>query len=212
MRARRKRVAPIKMIVAVAATATILTTGGILTDDGEAPVTESNVSISEAPYKAEAAKTDYHEITATKVEYYDVPLSYELQDVVFREAERWSVPPALILAMMDQESDYRTDVVSSTDDYGIMQINSINHPRLREELGITDFLDPEQSIACGAFMIGELLDKFDGDLHHALTAYNRGEGGASKYYRSNGTYETSYSTNILAIYESLEEGGDKGCR
>ena len=36
--------------------------------------------------------------------YYDVPLSHDLQDTVFREAERWDVPAALILAMMDQET------------------------------------------------------------------------------------------------------------
>lgn len=136
--------------------------------------------------------------------YFDVPLSHDLQDVVFAEAERWGVPPALLLAMMDQESDYRTDAISSTGDYGIMQINEINHPRLRAELGITDFLEPEQSIACGAYMIGALLDDYDGDIHHALTAYNRGAGGAATYYRTTGTYETSYSTSIVAIYEQLE--------
>lgn len=136
--------------------------------------------------------------------YFDVPLSHDLQDVVFAEAERWGVPPALLLAMMDQESDYRTDAISSTGDYGIMQINEINHPRLRDELGITDFLDPEQSIACGAYMIGELLSDYDEDIHHALTAYNRGAGGAATYYRTTGTYETSYSTSIVEIYEQLE--------
>ena len=60
-------------------------------------------------------------------------------------------------------------------------------------------------------MIGKLLDRYDGDLHHALTAYNRGEGGAAKYYRNNGTYQTSYSISIVDTYEALE-GGDETCR
>lgn len=143
--------------------------------------------------------------------YYDIPLSHQLQDVVFLEAERWNVPPELLLAMMDQESDYRTDAVSNTGDFGIMQINEVNHQRLRDEIGVTDFMDPAQSIACGAYMIGELLEKYDGDMHHALTAYNRGEGGAQTYYRSYGTYETEYSRNIVATYEDLG-GGGQVCR
>lgn len=143
--------------------------------------------------------------------YYDIPLSHQLQDVVFVEADRWNVPPELLLAMMDQESDYRTDAISSTGDFGIMQINQINHQRLRYEIGVTDFMDPSQSIACGAYMIGELLDKYDGDLHHALTAYNRGESGAQTYYRRNGTYETEYSRNIVETYENLG-GGGQACR
>ena len=138
--------------------------------------------------------------------YYDVPLSRELQDAVFQAAEQRGVPAGLLLAMMDQESDYRADAVSGTGDYGIMQINTINHPRLREELGITDFMDPEQSIACGAFMIGELVDKYDGDLHRALTSYNRGETGARRYAERTGTYASTYSSAILEIYQQLEEG------
>ena len=137
--------------------------------------------------------------------YYDIPLDHPLQDVTREQAEANGIPTELLLAMMDQESDYRPDLVSGTSDYGIMQINAINHDWLRETLGVTDFLDPEQSIACGAYMIGELVAEYDGDLHHALTAYNRGRGGAAKYHRNNGTYETSYSRSILGIYNELKE-------
>lgn len=144
--------------------------------------------------------------------YYDIPLSHDLQDHVRQEAEAREIPPELILAMMDQESDYRTDLVSTTNDYGVMQINRINHDMLREELGITDFMDPEQNITCGTYMIGQLVDKFDGDLHRALTSYNRGETGARRYYERNGTYETSYSRSIVEIYEGLLDEGVKECR
>lgn len=137
--------------------------------------------------------------------YHDIPLAHELQDFTRDEAEQRGVPPELLLAMMDQESDYRTNLVSTTNDYGIMQINKVNHEWLRDTLGITDFLDPEQNIRCGAYMIGELLAKYDGDLHRALTSYNRGEGGANKYYSRNGTYETSYSRSIIEIYNNLQE-------
>ena len=137
--------------------------------------------------------------------YHDIPLATELQDFVRDEAEQRGVPPELILAMMDQESDYRTNLVSGTNDYGIMQINKVNHETLSKILGVTDFLDPEQNIRCGTYMIGELLAKYDGDMHRALTSYNRGESGANKYFKKNGTYETSYSRSIIEIYNNLTE-------
>ena len=61
-------------------------------------------------------------------------------------------------------------------------------------------------------MIGELLDKYDGDFHHALTAYNRGERGARLYYQENGTYESSYSMSIMDIYKELDSQEDATCR
>lgn len=82
-------------------------------------------------------------------EYYEVPLSHQLQDVVFQAAERWDVPAALLLAMMDQESDYRTDLISGTNDYGIMQINAINHPRLRRDLGSRTFWTRNRTLHAG---------------------------------------------------------------
>lgn len=218
MRTSRRRRGPHKSLAAISSAAVILSAACIanaLTAPVEAEVgqTYTAAAIQAEPaalvteqQMPEAAQTEPELPQEQGPKYYDVPLSHALQDAVFREAERRNVPAGLLLAMMDQESDYRADLVSGTDDYGIMQINTINHPRLREELGITDFLDPEQNIACGAYMIGELLDKFDGDIHRALTSYNRGEAGARRYAENNGTYESSYSTSIVEIYESLEEG------
>ena len=215
MRTSRRRRGPRKSLAAISSAAVILSAACIanaLTAPVEAEVGQTYTAAAIQPEPAVLATAQQKPETAEAAqpepaaEYYDVPLSHQLQDAVFREAERWNVPAALLLAMMDQESDYRTDLVSGTDDYGIMQINAINHPRLREELGVTDFLDPEQSITCGAYMIGELLDKFDGDIHRALTSYNRGEAGARRYAENNGTYESSYRTSIVEIYESLEEG------
>lgn len=186
-------------------------TGGAIacqgTDSQEPSVIEQPVVYSKPNLPEPEAIEWQPEIEAQAPDpfYHDIPLSPELQDFVRAEAERRGVPLELILAMMDQESDYRANIISGTNDYGIMQINKINHEWLREILGITDFLDPEQNIRCGTYMIGELLAKYDGDLHRALTSYNRGEGGANEYYSKNGTYESSYSRSIIEIYNHLQE-------
>lgn len=59
-------------------------------------------------------------------------LSYELQDVMQDCCDEYEVPYALALAMAEVESHFDPDAVSSTGDYGLMQINKINHEWLRE--------------------------------------------------------------------------------
>ena len=208
---RRSRRAPHKRLAAVALLTIILAVSGLAGTDTSKTEYEVMATFEIPMISAGCPDPIITEPEPEGPVYYDVPLEHDLQDVVFQEADRWGVPAALLLAMMEHESNYQADVISSTGDYGIMQINEINHQRLREALGITDFLDPEQSIACGAYMIGSLLAEYDGDVHHALTAYNRGEGGARAYYRETGTYETDYSREIVATYEALG-GGDDTCR
>ena len=77
------------------------------------------------------------------VRIYDIPLSEELQVFTFNLCEEYGADYEMVLAIMDKESDYTASAISKCSDYGIMQINKINHKWLTEELEVTDFLDPE---------------------------------------------------------------------
>lgn len=133
--------------------------------------------------------------------FFDVPLSSELQQYLFSECDKQGVPAALAVAVMSAESNYQPDVVSSTQDYGLMQINRVNHGWLEEKLEISDFLDPEQNITAGVYILSELWDKY-GNYRDVLMAYNLGEGGAAKA-RSRGVTSTVYSEKVLSILEGL---------
>ena len=144
---------------------------------------------------------------------YDIPLSAELQTYTYQRCEALGlVPPRVdyqtVLALMSKESGYTADAVSGTGDYGIMQINTVNHDWLREELGITDFLDAEQSIDAGTEMLARLSEKY-GDPHKVLMAYNMGEGGAARLW-AQGITSSEYSRDIMARRaEILESGGEE---
>ena len=97
---------------------------------------------------------------------------------------------------MYAESSFRTDVVSDTDDYGLMQINSVNHEKLTENLGITDFTDPYQNIRAGVYILRGLFEKYD-DAAKVLMAYNMGDYGASVLW-DKGVYSTTYTNKVLA--------------
>lgn len=124
----------------------------------------------------------------------------------YKEAEKNGIPPEILLGLIEQEnSTFNSKLVSvnqnKTYDYGLMQINSRTAPEIAKELGIKNFsydmlLNPEINIQFGVKKLKNLLEKYPNEIHHCLTAYNRGENGAKSYFRENKTYISLYSANI----------------
>ena len=107
--------------------------------------------------------------------YFDVPLSHSLQRYIYEICADENVPVTLVYAMIEHESQFNPEIVSKTDDYGLMQINEVNHTWLNEEYRCADMLDPYQNVFCGVKIIGEYVNRYDGDLTKALMAYNMGD-------------------------------------
>lgn len=135
-------------------------------------------------------------------EYYDVPLSNDLQDYLFAECASKKVPVDLVLALIDVESDFNPNLISKTDDYGLMQINSCHKDFLQKALHITDLLDEKQNIKAGVYMLSGIVNRYK-DVNQALMVYNRGEAGAKKLW-DNGVYSTTYSRNVIAKIDEIK--------
>lgn len=98
-----------------------------------------------------------------------VPDTY---DAKVRElAARFDLSPALIEALVWQESRWRPDAVSSAGARGLAQLM----PGTARELGV-DPRDPFANLEGGARYLREQIDRFDGNLEKALAAYNAGPG------------------------------------
>lgn len=134
--------------------------------------------------------------------YYDCPLNYDLQDYIRELCEKNEIPMSLVIAMIEVESSFRTNVVSSTSDYGLMQINKINHEWLSKKYGITDFLDPYQNVLCGISIIAQHYHRYE-NVDKSLMAYNLGTTGAKRLW-DKGVYETSYTRKIKTVMEVYE--------
>ena len=123
-------------------------------------------------------------------------LDDETQQMIVEKCAEYNIDFAFTMAVMFRESSFRPNVISSDgSDYGLMQINKINHERLSEELGITNFLDPEQNVTAGLYMLQDLFEKYE-DPAKVLMAYNMGETGAKRYWNK-GIYSTDYAEDIL---------------
>ena len=84
-------------------------------------------------------------------------------------AQENGLDEALIKAVIQAESSYRTDAVSSAGAEGLMQLM----PGTAASLGVTNSFDPAQNISGGSKYLKNLIDRF-GDLRLALAAYNTG--------------------------------------
>lgn len=138
----------------------------------------------------------------------DVPMNEELQEFVFFLSAAYDIDFTFAMALIQQESNYQADVVSATNDYGLMQINLQNHTYLKEQLGISDFLNPYDNIRAGMFTLRNLFEKYE-TPEKVLMAYNMGETGASRLWER-GIFEINYSKSILQIQQKLNaelEGG-----
>ena len=90
-------------------------------------------------------------------------------------AARFDLSPALIEALVWQESRWRENAVSPVGARGLAQLM----PGTARELGVNPD-DPLANLEGGARYLRQQLDRFDGDLEKALAAYNAGPGRVEK--------------------------------
>ena len=135
--------------------------------------------------------------------YYDIPLSEEQQDTVFSYCSYYDVPCELVFAVMKVESNFNASEISQTDDFGIMQINSVNHEWLKRELGVNDLLDFSQNVKAGTFLLSEYYHKYP-DVNKIVMCYRYGEHRAIEYWE-NGTTETQYTEAIICAIASIKK-------
>lgn len=132
-------------------------------------------------------------------------LAYELQETMQACCEEYGVPYALALAVADVESRFDPDAVSGTGDYGLMQINEVNHEWLLEQ-GI-DPMTPTGNIEAGVKILAQYLGTYD-LTEQALMAYNCGQSGAQQMWES-GVYQTAFTKQVMnryAFWSSVLEG------
>lgn len=162
----------------------------------EKPVT---TVITEPAEITEVEKAEQVEST-----YYDVPLSEDIQDYIFELSEEYGVPSEVIIGVIRVESNYKADAVGGVGELGYMQIHPMNFEYLSEELGVTDFTDPYQSILCGTYKLSKLYKKYD-TLTEILMCYNCGETGAKRLW-DDGVTETEYTKKVISVVNELTKG------
>lgn len=133
--------------------------------------------------------------TSAPVAYACDPVAQpELSRMIDNVAREHSVDPALVREVARQESGFRPCAVSSKGAQGLMQLM----PATQAQLDVHDPFDPQESLSAGAKLLKQLLDRYQGDLALALSAYNAGMTRVDRTSTVPEIPETQdYVTNIL---------------
>ncbi|MHC4915255.1 MAG: lytic transglycosylase domain-containing protein [Planctomycetota bacterium] len=96
--------------------------------------------------------------------------------LVSRAARRLGMPQALALAVAEAESAFNHRAVSPKGAVGLMQVMPDTARGVARRLGLRsyDLYDPEDNVLLGITYLREMLNRYGGDLHLALAAYNAG--------------------------------------
>ena len=108
-------------------------------------------------------------ITAVPIAPGPVTLPMDSATLLSRTAARYSLSPALLEALVWQESRWHNEAVSPKGAMGLTQLM----PATAQALGV-DPRDPVANLEGGARYLRLMLDRFGGDVVKALAAYNAG--------------------------------------
>lgn len=113
----------------------------------------------------------------------------------------YPVPPALVRAVIQQESAGNPKALSPVGAIGLMQVMPFNATKLGLQ-SEKDLWVPRLNILAGVRLLAALLQHYRGDIVSALVAYNSGPKSPTRV-PSNG--ETpAYVVNILALFKRFQ--------
>src|SRR5579884_3145676 len=125
----------------------------------------------------------------------------QIERLVNANAGALGVDPALVKAIIANESGFDANATSRTGAQGLMQLE----PQTAAALGVANAYDPAQNIYGGTRYIKGLLERFHGDLRLAVAAYNAGPGAVEKYGGIPPYAETqTYVENVLGAYQQYK--------
>jgi TP901 family phage tail tape measure protein len=121
-------------------------------------------------------------------------------------AAKYGVDPALVQAVIKQESGGNPAAVSGAGAVGLMQLM----PGTASDMGVTNRYDPMQNLEGGIKYLALMLKMFSGDVTMALAAYNAGPGKVRSVGGVPQNGETpEYVRNVTKNYSGLSSDEKK---
>lgn len=128
--------------------------------------------------KASALRQEQARLADYLAALYDKPVETvrDYVRIAWKVAEDQSLPPLLLLAIIQQESGLDRTAHNAYGAIGLMQVVPRFHPDLVQSP--RELLSPHRNIAIGARILTQYIKASDGDVHAALKRYS---GGSATY-------------------------------
>jgi soluble lytic murein transglycosylase len=135
------------------------------------------------------------------------PLRYE--QIVRGHARNYQLDPALLAAVIYQESKFKADARSKSGAIGLMQLLPGTAQGIAVHTGGTafrtsDLYDPEINVRYGSWYLRHLLQKY-GDERTALAAYNAGQDNVDRWRAGGNGIRFSETRAYVKRVEELKE-------
>jgi soluble lytic murein transglycosylase len=135
------------------------------------------------------------------------PLRYE--QIVRGHAQNYRLDPALLAAVIYQESKFRADAKSSSGAIGLMQLRPDTAKGIAIRTGgsrfqTSDLYNPEINVRYGSWYLRHLLTKY-GDEKTALAAYNAGQRNVDRWRAAGQGIQFSETRAYVDRVEDLKE-------
>jgi soluble lytic murein transglycosylase len=134
------------------------------------------------------------------------PLEYK--QIVRGHARNYDLDPALLAAVIYQESKFKADAKSSSGAIGLMQLLPDTAKGIALHTGgtrfeVADLYDPEINVRYGAWYLRHLLHKY-GDERIALSAYNAGQDNVDRWLAAGGDIAFPETRHYVDRVEELK--------
>ena len=135
------------------------------------------------------------------------PLSYE--QIVRGHAHNYDLDPALLAAVIYQESKFKADARSTSGAIGLMQLLPDTAKGIALHTGgsrfrVEDLYDPEINVRYGCWYLRHLLRKYR-DEQTALAAYNAGQDNVDRWLRRGEGIQFGETRHYVEHIEELKE-------
>jgi soluble lytic murein transglycosylase len=134
------------------------------------------------------------------------PLEY--RQIVRGHARNYDLDPALLAAVIYQESKFKADAKSSSGAIGLMQLLPDTAKGIALHTGgsrfeVSDLYDPEINVRYGAWYLRHLLRKYH-DERTALAAYNAGQDNVDRWLAAGGEIAFAETRHYVDRVEDLK--------
>ena len=137
-------------------------------------------------------------------------------------AQEFSLDPAYVASVVLAESSFDAEAVSSAGAIGLMQIMPATGEwiagKLDDVFDVQRLYEPSVNLRYGCWYLRFLLDRYDGDMRTASTAYHQGQGRVDEWLKNpeysedgktlsviSSSVTDTYVNRILDNYEHYQE-------
>ncbi len=152
--------------------------------------------------------------TRPYIEEVDGKLPSKTLDYIYDESNKADLSYTLMLAMAKVESDFDTQLVSSTSDYGLLQLHKPTAKAIAEEVGVKSYnlKNPQTNIKFSIHYLKQLRDYWrDQGINEeevfslTVISYNRGVAGTRSYLKHRSIDDNTYLQKVREWKSKYEQ-------